>query len=99
MGIDYRKESEVWRVLKNDDGLHSYNGFFHFKGSFEGKDCVITFPTGGGEFDVTEIGTYFSIGFRVDNSLAYFKDNANLVQVEFEILIPWNIDKTLESDE
>jgi len=98
LGIDYRKESEVWRVLKNEDGLHSYNGFFHFKGSFEGKDCMVPLPSGGATFDLTEFGAYFSIGFRGDNSLAYFKDNTDLVQVEFETKIPWSIDKTLESD-
>lgn len=45
LGIDYRKESEVWRMYKVKDGIHLYSGLFHFKGSFEGKDCFVPKPS------------------------------------------------------
>lgn len=98
LGIDYRKESEVWRMSKDEDGNHLYNGIFHFKGSFEGKDCFITADGRNGTFSMTDIVESFSIGFRIANQLTYFKDKENLVQVEFETKIPWIIDKKLEPE-
>ncbi|NRF41032.1 hypothetical protein HQN83_20075 [Pedobacter sp. LMG 31643] len=98
LGVDYRKESEVWRMYKHKDGLHIYSGFFHFKGSFEGRDCFVTADGRNGTFSMTDINESFSIGFRIVSDLAYFKDYENLVQVEFEVKIPWTIDEKLECD-
>lgn len=98
LGIDYRKESEVWRMSKDEDGNHLYNGIFHFKGSFEGKDCFVTDDGSNGTFSMTDINESFSIGFRIASELTYFKDKENLVQVEFETRIPWMIDKKLEPE-
>jgi hypothetical protein len=98
LGIDYRKESEVWRLYEDEDGNHLYNGFFHFKGGFEGKDCFVTTDGRNGTFSMTDINESFSIGFRIANELTYFKDKENLVQVEFEIKIPWMIDKKRDGD-
>lgn len=36
-GIDYRKESEVTRYFKQENGLHFYGGWFPFKGECIGK--------------------------------------------------------------
>ena len=47
---------------------------------------------------MTDINESFSVGFRIASDLAYFNDNENLVQVEFEAKIPWTIDKKLESE-
>src|SRR4051812_23714034 len=63
LGIDYSKESEVWRMFKDKDGSHRYNGTFHFKGSFIGKDCFITDDGKNGTFLLTDINESFSIGF------------------------------------
>lgn len=98
LGIDYRNESEVWRMYKDGDGNHLYNGFFHFKGSFEGKDCFITGDGRNGTFSMTDINGSFSIGFRIASQLAYFKNKENLVQIEYEIKVPWAIHKSLEPD-
>lgn len=98
LGIDYRKESEVWKMYKDQDGSHLYNGIFHFKGSFEGKNCEVSIPGSKGfTFDMTPINKHFSIGFRMASELTYFTDKDNLVQVEFEVKLPWVIDKKLES--
>jgi len=91
LGIDCRKESEVWRMCKDLDGLHRYAGFFHFKGSFEGESCVLQEPNGVTTLKLVNIGSNFSIGFCFDNSLAYFENIENLVQVEFEVRLPWVI--------
>jgi hypothetical protein len=93
LGVDYRKESKVSRMYKFKDGIHIYNGFFHFKGSFEGKDCFVTSDGRNGSFSMTDIDESFSIGFRVADQLAYFKRDDILVQIEFETKIPWVIDR------
>ncbi|WP_448103621.1 hypothetical protein [Pedobacter panaciterrae] len=98
LGVDYRKESEVWRMYKHKDGMHIYSGIFHFKGSFEGKDCFVTSDGRNGTFSMTDINESVSIGFRIASQLPYFKDSEGLVQVEFETKVPWTLDKKLESD-
>jgi hypothetical protein len=98
LGVDYRKESEVWRMSKHKDGVHIYSGFLHFNGSFEGKDCFVRSDGRNGTFSMTDINESFSVGFRIASDLAYFNDNENLVQVEFEAKMPWTIDKKLESE-
>jgi len=99
LGIDCNKESEVWKIDRDVDGLHLYNGFFHFKGSFEGKDCAIPMEGGNGfTFSMTPIDNQMSIGFWMSNSLSYFENKEDVVQVEFEVKLPWVIDKALESE-
>jgi hypothetical protein len=48
-------------------------------------------------FDLTKVEDNFSIGFAPGNDLTHFADKTDLVQVEFMTLIPWLIDKSLES--
>jgi hypothetical protein len=98
IGIDYRKESEVTRYCKKENGLHFYGGWFHFNGEFIGKNCEIPFGENGFTFDLTKIAENFSIGFRFSSALSFFEDKNNLVQIEFETEIPWTIDKELETD-
>jgi len=43
------------------------------------------------------IGETFSIGFQMADIFTYFIDKENLVQVEFEVKMPWVIDKGPES--
>jgi hypothetical protein len=96
LGIDYTKDSEVCHYQKHEDGLHHYSGWFHFKGSFVGKNCYIPLPNGGFTIDLTTVNETFSIGFSKNSGLAFFEKKENLVQVEFEAKIPWTIDKSFE---
>jgi hypothetical protein len=98
LGIDYKKESEIWRMCKEKDGYHRYSLIFHFMGSFNGNDCSTPYPSGGQMILTTPITESFSIGFTMADDLAYFKDKENLVQVEIETMIPWMMDSTLESE-
>ncbi|RAU82561.1 hypothetical protein [Pontibacter arcticus] len=52
LGVDYKKEVDVSEFVKLECGLHYYNGWFHFKGDFKGKDCSIPFPNGGYSTDL-----------------------------------------------
>ena len=98
LGVDYKKESEICHYCRQDDGLHYYGGWFHFKGQFKGKDCHV--PTGYNSFtfDLTPINDKFSIGFHYYSASTFFDTKENLVQIEFEAKINWTIDKELESE-
>jgi len=97
LGIDYLKECEVMRVQKGNDGLHSYIGSFHFKGSI--KDDAHLLPLAVGEFTgMIPIGDRFSIGFQMADDFTYFIDTKSLVQVDFEVKMPWLLDKDLMKD-
>lgn len=98
LGVDYRKEIDIWRMFKDEDGKHRYSGFFHFRGCFEGKDCFITTDGRNGTLSMTDVNEFFSIGFTIAEDFTYFKDKESLVQVEYETKVPWVIDKKLESD-
>ncbi len=84
LGVDHKKENEICHYCRQDDGLHYYGGWFHFKGKFKGKDCKVPTASGGFAFDLTPINDKFSIGFRHDSALTFFDDKENLVQIEFE---------------
>ena len=96
LGVDYKKETEINHYCRQKDGLHHYGGWFHFKGEFKGMDCTVSFLFSGHTLELTPVTENFSIGFRVDNSLTIFSDKDGLVPIEFEVKVPWTIDKALE---
>jgi hypothetical protein len=100
LGIDPRKEVEIWAIRKLESGLHEIAGWFHFKGKMiSGKNCREPDKTGNGfAVDLTPITGHFEIGFTLGNDLAFFVNEKELVQVEFVAAIPWVIDPNLESD-
>lgn len=48
LGINWMKETEVTHFGLSASEQHYYNGWFHFKGSFEGATCEIPLPHGIG---------------------------------------------------
>ncbi len=92
LGIDHHKPCETWRIHK-DGNLHKYSGWFHFKGNFTGENCLITIDKETSELKLKSITENFSIGFCYNNSLALFQDRNDLVQIEFEVKIPWTINR------
>lgn len=59
---------------------------------------VFTWQTidNGFTFSMTPIDNQMSIGFWMSNSLSYYENKEDVVQVEFEVKLPWVIDKALE---
>jgi len=98
LGIDYRKEVEVFRYELLPTGLHHIAGWFHFKGRvLVGPNYRDPLPNGGHTIHLTSITDNFSIGFAEGSDLTQFPEKTGLVQVEFETAIPWVIDKSLET--
>jgi hypothetical protein len=100
LGVDFRKEVEIWAMKKLGNGLHEIGGWFHFKGKIiSGIDCRKPNETGNGfSVDLISISENFEIGFTTDNTLTFFDDKKGLVQIEFVAAIPWVIDKMIETE-
>ena len=97
LGIDYRKESEVWRAARTESGCHQYFGWYHFKGQMlEGWDCKQPSEHGLNLLDLRPITDTFSIGFTRAEAPTIFSDKNNLVQIEFAICIPWGLTTVVE---
>jgi len=100
LGVDFRKEVEIWAMQKLENGLHEISGWFHFKGKIiSGINCRKPLETGNGyAVNLTPINENFEIGFTSGNDLTFFDNKKELVQVEFVTAIPWVIDKKIETE-
>ncbi|HZG53974.1 MAG TPA: hypothetical protein VEZ40_17850 [Pyrinomonadaceae bacterium] len=88
LGIDYRKEVEVYQMTRSASGLHLYGGWFHFIGR------ILKRPVAP-----EKLNEQFSVDFLTGNSLAAaaFADRA-LVQIEFTTEIPWLLEEEQDPD-
>ena len=84
LGINPTKEGEVFEICRNDNGTHSYGGFFHFVGriSVSERDSQ-TKP------DFVEYGNGFSISFTNDVSLVPKEFPVPIAQIDIQGDIPW----------
>lgn len=101
LGIDYKKESEIYHMFRAKNGKHFYGGWFHFKGKIiAGKDCKIKLSNGGTTLNTINLGEDFQIGFLNNSDLAFFnkEEKDKLVQIEFYAFSDWILDKSLESE-
>jgi hypothetical protein len=102
LGIDHCKEDEVSHLYRNTDGLHNYNGCFHFKGRIaEGRDCMVPAGIDGYTVSLMELDGHISVGFMRPPSRVYDRFEADepgtLVQVEFSLVLPWVLKDVEES--
>lgn len=98
LGIDHRREAEVYYLARLPNGLHQYGGWFHFVGSYEGPDAWEADASGGRRLRLVPVDGRFALGFSRDVLLApeSLKDQP-LVQLEFLVEVPWILDR-LEPD-
>lgn len=52
-GVDPRKEGEIWHVYENDEGVHYYDGFYHFVGEIIGTYELDWIEVGNFKFGLT----------------------------------------------
>jgi hypothetical protein len=85
LGIDPRKDGEVYHNREMEPGKHHYGGWFHFVGSLEKT----------GDFPMVEVEP----GFKVSLCRKYAPELSGLkglvlVQVEFQAEgVPWDLDE------
>ena len=83
LGIDFKKEAEVFHYTRMDDGKHFYGGVFHFVGEVE-KD----------ETCPKEIRSKHQVDFKWDISEGtpiapgQFGD-LKLCELYFDVMVPW----------
>lgn len=100
LGIDYKKEIEVYQIAKLENGLHQYVGWFNFKGRIiEGKDGKVELPHARWTLDLEKVEGSFSIAFMKGAALHQFSghEKDDLLQIKFMVESEWVIDKELES--
>lgn len=101
LGIDYKKEVEIYSICRLNNGQYQYGGWFHFKGRIKvGRDCKVDLGGGTSQFQLETITDGFDIGFTKDFALRYFEDEEknDLIQIEFTAISDWVIGKELESE-
>lgn len=100
LGIDHRREDEVSHFGREANGLHFYNGCFHFKGRIaEGRDCRVPAGTDGWTVSGISLDERISVGFLKPTHRAFdkFAVEEGLIQVDFSILLPWVLKDVEES--
>lgn len=91
LGIDPRKEGEVYECFENEDGTHLYGGFYHIVGRvIDGPD--LWKPTEK-DSDVSspnfEKYNSIKIGFNKDLALVPDDFPKPVIQFEFQMNVPW----------
>ena len=87
LGIDPRREVEVYQMHRFEDGLHYYGGWFHFVGSIiAGEDAV----DASARVKLEQINERFSMAFSARTNLVgdAFK-GLPLVELGFNAHVPW----------
>ena len=78
LGVNYKRDAEIYHVTRLQPGLHQYGGWFHFIGN------IVKQPAGPANLN------RFTIDFVSHNSLAAEAfANHPLVQIEITAEIPW----------
>ena len=88
LGINYKRDAEIYHTARLESGLHQYGGWFHFVGS------ILKQPNGP-----AKVNERFTIDFLVDRALAAKSfGNQPLVQVEITAEVPWVLKDEKELD-
>ena len=85
LGVDFKKDGEVYEIARLDTGLHVYGGWYHFVGQL-----IET-----GDFPQEEYGPHFRAWLQRASApmLPSLKDK-DLVQVEFAAdAVPWLLEE------
>jgi len=94
LGIDLRKECEIYATHKLENGCINYHGWFHFVGHLiAGPNCKQQVTETVWTMDLLPVTSGFQIGFCEDRSLAFFDKEDDLVQVEFETGLSWRSER------
>jgi len=82
VGVDYRKEAEVFHFSEIAEGLHLYGGIYHFIGHVK---VIGEFPQ---ESDTVAEPFQWELSNGRTMSHKSFSSN-NLVQIDFTAKVPW----------
>ena len=83
LGVDYRKELEVYFGVPQPDGLHHYEGWFCFAGKVYGRDITPELETS-------------PFSYRIDDSAPEPQPEfagMSVVTLWFATAVPWRLDE------
>jgi hypothetical protein len=88
LGVDFRKEVEVYHDGVSETGLHFYSGWFHFVGHLESPSSKVLLAEYSDaqvyNLELEEVGQQFRIGFTENGGLCWKEfEEQPLVQIEF----------------
>lgn len=99
LGADHHKEAEVFHVCKLENGLHWYEGCFHFKGKVvDNVDNSMELSSALTRLEILELNSHFELMFLKSNHLSFFGEDEELIQIEFKAMSEWVIDENLEPE-
>lgn len=83
-GVDPRKEGEIWHVYENDDGVHYYDGFYHFIGKIVGID----------QLDWIEVGNFkFGLAnFSNESTLVPDSFPNPIIELSINAYLSWDVE-------
>ncbi len=88
LGINYKRDAEIYHTARIESGLHLYGGWFHFIGNILKQPDV-----------PAKLNGHFTVDFIVSRSLAAESfGNQPLVQVEITAEVPWILKEEKEPD-
>jgi hypothetical protein len=96
LGVDFRKEVEVYDDGISETGLHFYSGWFHCVGYLESPSSQVMLAEYSDtlvyELELEEVGQQFRIGFTENGGFYWTEfEGKPLVQIEFFGEVPWLI--------
>lgn len=94
LGVDYRKDVEVWEVSPENARIRFYSGWFHFIGTIEqygdnqGVHLKVSGTSCGSGIQISDsFGLEFKKSEHIMSGLPFIK--GNVAQVTFYADVPW----------
>jgi len=92
LGIDPRKEGEVYECMENQDGTHLYGGFYHLVGRIiDGPKLWVPKEEVGSEVSSPNFEMHNGIEIGFNDEVALVPDDfpKPVIQFEFQMNVPW----------
>ena len=88
LGVDYKKEQELYEICEVEDGWHLYNGWFRFVGA-------ASFPDG--ELDTSQRSAFSTDEVTVNDNFSWSLSQQPrvvwwglpIVEIHFQAKVPW----------
>ncbi|MFE8698759.1 DUF3986 family protein [Cytobacillus sp. FJAT-53684] len=83
-GVDPRKEGEIWHVYENEDGVHYYDGFYHFVGEIVGTRMLDWIEVGNFKFGLTNSSN--------ESTLVPDSFPNPIIELSIKAYLSWNVE-------
>ena len=88
LGVDYRKEQEVYQIHEIDPGWHLYNGWFRFVGAISDSDGKLGISDRTG-FSTDDVPVNETFSWSLSQRASVVSWGLPVVEIHFEAKVPW----------